>query len=136
MKKLISLTMALVLALILCACSGGTDSDESLAEKALIGSWTASYLAIGDEYTEVDDSWSTLLFEPDHTGVLVSLGEAYKFNWEFSARDDSTLDSYLYHMYIDGEPTTFGVLADESETPYGSLYLSLDDETGYFYVKN
>ena len=135
MKKIFTVFLSLMLALSLCSCGGGS-TDQNTAEKTAIGTWSSTIFADNGELSNADYGLSTLTFNQDGSGVLTLLGDTYEFTWEFSKKDNSTFEAFIYKMNMDGETTTFCYFLNEADQVNGSLLLLLDDDVGMYYEKD
>lgn len=136
MKKMISLTLSLLMLLSLCLCTGCGDSEQSSAEKALIGSWSGSTFVDNEDISEIDATFTSMAFDKDGTGTVSIAEDQYSFTWEFWKKDDSSFESELYHVTIDGEQTTLALFLNEEDQVYGSLLFPLGSGVGLYYEKD
>lgn len=128
MKKTISITLALLCALSLCACSSGGDNDAAESSEAV---YTADY---GELYFEANGVEFGIMDEAE--GVLASLGEPTG-TFESESCAYQGMDKYYYYdgfevmtNEIDGvERITAVTLADDTvQNPQGvKIGMDMDD---------
>ena len=103
MKKTLSLLLALVMCLSVCAC-GGEKDPVAEKEEMIVGEW-------------LFDNGYTIIFNADHSGKMLA-AEEYEIKWSY----DEELDYYPCKM-ISGETSkTFEITYSISEDGTMSIY--------------
>lgn len=95
MKKALSLLLALVLCLSLCACGDKNDAtmmNESSGQSSsdTAGTTINEQSSIVGQWLAIADSELSFTFREDHSGTLLQDGSTYSFNWKY----DEALSSY------------------------------------------
>ncbi len=102
MKKALSLLLALVLCLSMCACAGSTDKSS-----AFVGKWNT------------EDSKVSLIVNKDKTGELTYYGETVAFSWIYD--ENSSM------MVVTPDDESYNILSftylEESDSLYNTWYM-------------
>lgn len=103
MKKVISLLLALVMCLSLCACGAGKDPAKEKKE-LIVGEW-------------LFDNGYTIIFNADHSGKMLA-AEEYEIKWSY----DEELDYYPCKMISDEASKTFEITYNIGEDGSMSIF--------------